>query len=600
MNTLEELNAHSRTFVSITDDRPAGVTLDRAKPYAFQFNENQVFISYDGTPWYIEWDIAEIEEIPNWETAKCYFLVEVFSDDVGLYGSTGIFFDVIPGGVTEPYTELVSVIENESTNLPVGRVGVKVQYFKTKEEWIQFGRGNFTWEQPSINELNTSLIYYVRVSLNWTDAETNTQQRIRFEVFDPEWYYDVYMESEFTFVGNFNQTKSGQANLVSTTSLTSSSSGRLFTSANLTSTVTITAQLENRDTEIDMFAISSLNASADIIKAQYFAVWQETSLDYKVHVFYSSLTSAAKIQEIDHGYFLRRAVNWTDQGNQLIIGGQSNNTVISEPPILLREYNRTGNILSLSITKTLHHAWAGWDIEYSPDNQTIAYGTTATTNPVFLKRDGSTFTQLTSQPYTEVSTETAAWAPSGNWAVFGRYLSTTGLRFYTRSGDVMTAWTPTIPFSPAARSIDVHPTSTTMAIGTTTAIVVWNLSGSTWTSVLSFTTAPDFGYTVSWSPDGNYLAAAVGNSSTPLRIWYRQNATTFVPVTVPNNITVGAGTGVSWKSDGKVLAVTGASNDFINLFTVSGSESNLTFTKQTTPSIPSLQSTKNTFVRFNR
>jgi hypothetical protein len=70
MNSLEELNDHSRTFVSITDDRPAGVILDRSKPYAFQFNENPVFIFYDGDPWNIEWDIAEIEEIPNWETAN--------------------------------------------------------------------------------------------------------------------------------------------------------------------------------------------------------------------------------------------------------------------------------------------------------------------------------------------------------------------------------------------------------------------------------------------------------------------------------------------------------------------------------------------------
>ena len=245
MNSLEELNDHSRTFVSITDDRPAGVILDRAKPYAFQFNENQVFISYDGTPWDIEWDIAEIEEIPNWETAKCYFMVEVFSDDPDLYGLSGIFFDVIPGGVTEPYSELVPVIEDESTNEPVGRVAIKAQYFKTKEEWIQFGRGKFLWEQPSINELNTSLIYYARVSLNWTDAETNTQQRIRFEVFDPGWYYDVNMESEFTFVGDFNQTKAVVSNMTSSFALTSTSTGRKEAFANLVSTSTLTALSEN-------------------------------------------------------------------------------------------------------------------------------------------------------------------------------------------------------------------------------------------------------------------------------------------------------------------------------------------------------------------
>jgi len=237
MNSLEELNAYSKTSISVTDERPANVIFDRSLEY---IRARRVFeIYYDGDPWEISFP-GRIEEIINWETAKAYYMVEVFSDDPDLYDSTEILFNVIPGGITEEYSELESIIEDEANIEPLGRVGFKVQYFKTREEWEQFGRGTFTWIQPSINELNTSLIYYIRVSFNWTDAETNTQEKIRFEVYDPNWYYDVNMQSEFTFAGDFNQTKAVVANLVASGGLLSASTGRIAASAALVSLSSIT------------------------------------------------------------------------------------------------------------------------------------------------------------------------------------------------------------------------------------------------------------------------------------------------------------------------------------------------------------------------
>jgi hypothetical protein len=239
MNSLEELNAHSRTSISITDDRPAGVIFDRAKPYInFDFSSQ---ITYDGNPYFIEFDVASIEEIPNWETAQCYYMVEVLSDEASLINDTGIFFDIIEGGVTQE-PPLVQIIEDDTDLQPEARAAVRVQYFKTKNEWIEFGKGTFTWTFPSVQQLNTSLLYYIRVSLNWIDAETNSAQRIRWEIYDPEWYYEVKMESEFSFIGDFDQTKSVQANLIVTGSVLSASTGRQNAFANLVSSASISTK----------------------------------------------------------------------------------------------------------------------------------------------------------------------------------------------------------------------------------------------------------------------------------------------------------------------------------------------------------------------
>lgn len=242
MNSLEQLNDHSRTSVTVTDQRPAGVIFDRSKPTIdFDFVAE---ITYDGFPYYIEFDMVSIEEIPNWETAQCYYQVEVFSDEPDLINDTGIFFDIVQGGVTQQPPLAVTVQDN-TDQLPLPNAVIKVEYFKTKQEWIEFGQGNFQWIQPSINQLNTALLYFARVSLNWTDVETNSQQRIRWEIYDPEFYYDINMESEFTLIGNFNQTKSIVSNMISSFAFTSGSTGRKEAFANLVSTSTFVALSQN-------------------------------------------------------------------------------------------------------------------------------------------------------------------------------------------------------------------------------------------------------------------------------------------------------------------------------------------------------------------
>jgi surface protein len=192
MNSLEELNAYSKTSISVTDERLANVIFDRSLEYISARRGFEIY--YDGDPWEISIP-GRIEEVINWETTECFYQLEFFSDVPSVVANSSFTFAGFP-----------STLDFISTP-----TGVIVRYFKTRDEWLELGA--LTWIFPS-NFASASL-YFAKIKVSWFDAELGSQRTLSFEIYDPEYYYQAALNSEFSLKAAVPQLKQASANLES-------------------------------------------------------------------------------------------------------------------------------------------------------------------------------------------------------------------------------------------------------------------------------------------------------------------------------------------------------------------------------------------------
>jgi WD40 repeat protein len=85
-------------------------------------------------------------------------------------------------------------------------------------------------------------------------------------------------------------------------------------------------------------------------------------------------------------------------------------------------------------------------------------------------------------------------------------------------------------------------------------VQVYKRNRDTFTLLVSLATGINFAWSAAWSPDGQYLAIAFGASSPNVQV-YKRNEDTFTPIAFPTTES-DAASSVAWSPDGQYLAVT--------------------------------------------
>ncbi len=265
-------------------------------------------------------------------------------------------------------------------------------------------------------------------------------------------------------------------------------------------------------------------------------------------------------------------VAWSPNGEFLVtcsVGGSSQLVI----------YQRTGDTLTkladpLTMPGTDCHG-----VCWSPDSQFLSVTSRLTPFITIYQRSGTTFTKL-ADPGTIPSTSSlgGAFSPNGEFIVIG---NSGTLFIYQITGSTFTSITAPSFTGGAINKLAWSPDGQYLCVtgDSTPYINIFQRVDKTFTKLADPSTIPNnVAYGVAWSPDGKFLA--VGEGSSPYMIIYSISGITFTKVTDPLTLPPSAVLGFSWSPNSLYLAAATSGSPYVSIYQVSGT----TFTKLADPS----------------
>lgn len=174
MQSLSDLNGYSATEIEVTDDRLAKVLFDRSEPTLQEINITSASVVVPQG--------FEIEEIINYSTALARYEIKIQSTSSSFISGSTITFPTLPTGVTQ--TTSSSTFEKTFTLSGLRKVS----------DWDAVKAATWTlWASYAgvdTFNLEVSVVYY--------DEELGSDVRFAYQVYDPDYYYDAKLDSEFS------------------------------------------------------------------------------------------------------------------------------------------------------------------------------------------------------------------------------------------------------------------------------------------------------------------------------------------------------------------------------------------------------------------
>jgi surface protein len=192
MNSLTELNSHSQTEITFTDQRNAEVIFDRNP------SNNQV-ITVSSTSYLDIPNGVEIEEIINYETALCQIKFTILGNpSAPLVGST-LTWPSVPAGVT------LTTVGQVYTFTGISKVS----------QWTALK--NPDWTLPA--NYASKIRWGVAVEISYFDQLTSLRKARTYYVYDPLYFYDALLESSSNLTVEPELLKLVSASLTSSSSI---------------------------------------------------------------------------------------------------------------------------------------------------------------------------------------------------------------------------------------------------------------------------------------------------------------------------------------------------------------------------------------------
>lgn len=233
MQSLTELNGRSATLLSVIDRRLATVNFDRLVA-----NNQSITISSTN---YAQLPVGiEIEEIINYEIANCQVTFTIKSPSGNpLTGST-LSWAAIPNGIT------LSQVGQAYT----------LSGFSKISQWNQIKRPS--WTLPANYTSKTP--FYVKVEISYFDQGANFTKIKTYNVYDPRYYYDVKLDSAFSYAATAIK------NRPFTASMSAISTMRVRYDVELLSVFSLeAAALDVKFGVANWSAVSSLNSTVEVL-----------------------------------------------------------------------------------------------------------------------------------------------------------------------------------------------------------------------------------------------------------------------------------------------------------------------------------------------
>lgn len=255
-------------------------------------------------------------------------------------------------------------------------------------------------------------------------------------------------------------------------------------------------------------------------------------------------------------------------------------------PYLLA-WTRSGNSLSPITLSTAMPSASNTAIAWSPDGQYLAIGLAATPHIWFYYYNGSTLTRINIAFTTAFTFSSFSWDPTSTYLVG---TASNVLVTYTRTGSgsgATFAQTSTLLTAGVVSSIVWSPDGNTIAVGST-ATSPYLFMYSVTAGVLNPIYAPLPAIPVTdltWSPDSKSLALT-SSSSPYLYFYYRDNVTgAFVQYSPSTTFPGSTALSVSWSKDGNYVAAGYAISPYVAVYLRTMTATGFTFTLQPAPAI---------------
>lgn len=277
MQSLTDLNSHSRTIIEVSDSRSSGVVLDRNRA---AIQDQKVVAAVNMTvP-----TAVDILEIINYATANVRFKITIVTPSPAL-SPTSISWAVIPAGLT----------------LTTSGQSYTVSGIKTAAEWNVIK--NPTWIIPS--GYSSKPIWYLTCELIWYDSSLGEDQSVSWDTYDDDFYYNAKIEATSNLTCTIFKKNGTGASLSASSSLTCDVGDNLFSKFTLSCSITkYKGAIANLTTTTSLTALV-----ADI----------SFSLDYSV--------SAGETISMTFGGVNNISINWGDsQSNSYTTSGEKTHT----------------------------------------------------------------------------------------------------------------------------------------------------------------------------------------------------------------------------------------------------------------------------------
>jgi hypothetical protein len=208
MQSLTDLNSHSRTIIEVSDSRPSGVVLDR-NPAAIQDQKVEAAVNITVPT------AVDILEVVNYATADVRFKITIVTPSPAL-PTTSVSWAVIPSGLT------LTTSGQEYT----------ISGIKTAAEWNLIK--NPTWIIPS--GYSSYPIWYLTSEIIWYDSSLGEDQSVSWDTFDTDYFYNARLESTSDLDCTIFKLNGTGASLSATSTLFCASGDNLFSNFSLSCT----------------------------------------------------------------------------------------------------------------------------------------------------------------------------------------------------------------------------------------------------------------------------------------------------------------------------------------------------------------------------
>lgn len=238
-------------------------------------------------------------------------------------------------------------------------------------------------------------------------------------------------------------------------------------------------------------------------------------------------------------------------------------------------YQKKGNTLTkLSDPSTLPGG-TGFDVNWTSNGEYLLVNSAPnSTGGAIYSVTGTTFTYFSSSaPNASGAATSGCFSHDSQYCVTSAQFSD-ALIAYQRAASVFSSITA--PATPAGfpNGLAFSPDDLSFAVAMTGGdnLALYNFSSAlgTFTQLSSPSSLPGAGTNgVAWSPNGLYLAFAIG--SAPYLIVYQRSGSTYTALTAPSSQPAGVAQGVSWSPNGEFLAVVGQTTPYIQIYQTSSS-----------------------------
>lgn len=251
-------------------------------------------------------------------------------------------------------------------------------------------------------------------------------------------------------------------------------------------------------------------------------------------------------------------------------------------------YQKSGTNLYKLVNPSQIPTGAAFGVSWSSDGGYLAVAHDVTPFVTIYKVSGTTFTKLTNPTTLPTGVASSvAFSPDGNYLAVGNQLSPF-LTIYARSGDTFTKIPDTyLRYPSAVTGITFSPDSQYLSITVTDFPYILNFK-RTPEGAFDILPNPDvvpppLGRSVSYSPDGIYLAVGCGSGSAGVTgaVVYKKSGDVYTKLTDLPGLITNIARGISFNKTGEYVATALYYSPYISIFKRSGDS----FTQVSNPNI---------------